>query len=69
MQMEMFDKPIAEVRAIQVVNKVTGEPLSWSLEYRFVGEEKWNPIKLEVYAVELKEEENESGTASQEATS
>lgn len=64
MQLEMLDKTIAELRAVQVVNRNTGEPLNWALEFRFSGEDKWQPIKLEVYAIDVKEKENEDGSGS-----
>lgn len=66
MQLEMLDKTIAELRAVQVVNKVTGEPLNWALEFRFSGEDKWQPIKLEVYAIDVKENEDGSGSTATE---
>lgn len=64
MQLDMFDKPIAEIRALQIVDNATGQAINWSMEFRFVGESNWNPIKINVYGVDLKEEENEFGTGS-----
>lgn len=69
MQTDMFDKPIAEIRAVQIVNNATGQALSLSLEFRFYGEEKWNPVKLEVFGIDMKENEDGSGsTATEENT-
>ena len=52
-QLNMFDKPIAEIRVVQIFVEKTGENLSWSLEYRFVGEDKWHPVKVQSFNVEL----------------
>lgn len=59
MQLDIFDKAIAEIRALQVVDKATGRGLNWSLEFRFVGEDKWHPVKLDVYGIDLTENSNE----------
>lgn len=64
MQIDMFDKAIVDLRVVQVVNTATGNPVTWTLEFRFMGEDKWNPVKMEVYGIDMKEEENESGTGS-----
>lgn len=53
MQADMFDKPIAEIRAVQLVDQKTGRSVSWNLEFRFVGEDKWNPVKIDVFAVDV----------------
>lgn len=59
MQIDMFDKPIAELRVVQVVNRQTGDALSWSLEFRFVAEDRWHPVKVEVFGATLVENSNE----------
>lgn len=67
MQTDMFDKAIAEIRALQVVDNATGRGLNWSLEFRFLGEDKWHPVKLDVYGIDLKENGNEpDSTATKE---
>lgn len=62
MQLDMFDKPIAELRVVQVVDNQTGNAISWSLEFRFVSEDRWHPVKVDVYGATLVESNNESGS-------
>jgi len=58
-QLNMFDKSIAEIRVVQIFVEKTGENLSWSLEYRFAGEDKWHPVKVQSFGVELTESNDE----------
>lgn len=60
LQLDMFDKPISEVRVVQVVNAKTEEDLSWNLEYRFVGEKKWYPVMVQRFKITMPETTNES---------
>lgn len=62
MQTDLFDKAIAELRALQIIDNATGRGLNWSLEFRFLGEDRWHPVKLEVFGIDMVEESsNESG--------
>lgn len=45
-QLEMFDKPIAEIRAVQLVEEKEMKSAGWHLEFRFVNEETWHPVKI-----------------------
>lgn len=63
MQADMFDKAIAELRALQIVDKATGRGLNWALEFRFLGEDRWHPVKLDVYGVDLTENSDEPSSA------
>jgi hypothetical protein len=67
-QLNMFDKSIAEIRAVQVFVEKTGENLSWSLEYRFAGEDKWYPVQVQSFGVELAENNDEPTTGNTEAS-
>lgn len=51
-QIEMFDKQIADLRVVQIIDKASKMPLSWALEFRFYGEENWNPVKIETFEIE-----------------
>jgi hypothetical protein len=55
----MFDKQIADIRVVQILDKVTKTPLSWVLEFRFSGEENWNPVKIQTYEIEQAVTDNE----------
>lgn len=59
-QMEMFDKAVAEMRVVQVVDNKTGQALNWSLEFRFTGEDKWHPVKVQTFGIDLEETIDES---------
>lgn len=52
MQVEMFDKQIADLRVVQIIDKASKMPLSWVLEFRFYGEENWNPVKIQTFVME-----------------
>ena len=52
MQLDMFDKQIADLRVVQVIDKASKMPLSWVLEFRFSGEENWNPVKIQTFEIE-----------------
>ena len=52
MQIEMFDKQIADLRVVQVIDMASEVPLSWVLEFRFYGEENWNPVKVQTFLKE-----------------
>jgi hypothetical protein len=52
-QLNLFDKTIAEIRAVQTFNQDTYEALEWAIEYRFTGETNWNPVKINFVPVKL----------------
>ncbi len=59
MNVEVFDKQIADIRVVQILDKATKTPLSWVLEFRFLGEENWNPVKIQTYEIEQAVTDNE----------
>jgi len=67
-QLNMFDKAIAEIRVVQIFVEKTGENLSWSLEYRFMGEDRWYPVEVQSFGVELKENSDGSAAGNSEAS-
>lgn len=50
-QLEMFDKHIAEIRAVQLVKETDNQNLGWHLEFRFANEETWHPVKIVSFVV------------------
>lgn len=62
MSTEVFDKQIADIRVVQILDKATKNPLSWVLEFRFHGEENWHPVKVQTYEIEQVVPDNEPTT-------
>lgn len=62
-QLEMFDKPISEIRAVQLVDEKEEQNFGIHFEFRFYGEQAWHPVNLVKFIIpSAKPETNSEST-------